>query len=154
MTERTALIMGHEYTQDGFLDFIAGKGHTEMTRPHETYDITLAGRNYQFRQPKTAILIAGLMQSKGKSQLEASQIMAEMQLKWLKAGVGKDAWAEIEARMFDPEDELDWGDIDEVFKTHTTKERPTTSPSDSSDRSLTTTPSEEKPKLPESTFGL
>lgn len=126
-----------------------------MTRPHETYTITLGGRDYQFRQPKTAILIAGLMQSKGKSQIEASQIMAEMQLKWLKAGLGKEAWADVEARMFDPDDELDWGDIDEVFKTHTVaKQRPTTSPSDSSDQWPTMTPSEEKPSLPESTFGI
>jgi len=125
-----------------------------MTRVAEIYDIELAGKTYRFRQPKTAILMAGLMQSKGKSQLEASQIMAEVQLKWLKAGVGKEVWAEIEERMFDPEDELDWADIDEVFKTNITKERPTTSPSESSDRSAMTTLSEERPKLPESTFGI
>lgn len=125
-----------------------------MARSHETYDIELGGKTYSFRQPKTAVLMAGLLQSKGKSQLEASQIMAEMQLKWLRAGVGPEAWDEIEKRMFDPDDELDWEDIDEAFKTNTTKARPTTSPSESSDRSVTTTSSEDAPKLPESTFGI
>jgi len=99
-------------------------------------------------------MIAALMQSKGKNQLESSQIMAEMQLKWIRAGVGKDAWAEIEQRLVDDEDELDWADIDDVFKTKTSQIRPTTSSSDSSAPSQTTTPSEAAPKPPESIFGI
>ena len=125
-----------------------------MSRNVQVDEIQLGGRTYSFRKPKTAIMIAALMQSKGKNQLESSQIMAEMQLKWIRAGVGKDAWAEIEQRLVDDEDELDWADIDDVFKTKTSQIRPTTSSSDSSAPSQTTTPSEAAPKPPESIFGI
>lgn len=153
MTERTALIMGHEYTQDEFLDFIAGKGPA-MTRNVQIDEIELGGRTYSFRKPKTAIMIAALMQSKGKNQLESSQIMAGMQIKWIRAGVGKQAWAEIEQRLMDDDDDLDWADLDDVFKTKTSQIRPTTSSSDSSAPSQTTTPSEDAPKPSESIFGI
>lgn len=153
MTERTALIMGHEYTQDEFLDFIAGKGPA-MTRDVQTDEIQLGGRTYTFRKPKTAIMMAALMQSRGKSQLESAQIMAEMQIRWIRAGVGKQAWAEIEQRLMDEDDNLDWADLDEVFKTKTSQLRPTTSSSDSSAPSQKTTLSEAAPKPPESIFGI
>jgi len=150
---RTALIMGHEYTQDEFLDFIATKG-TTMPRSTQVDEITLGGRTYSFRKPKSALMIAALMQSKGKNQLESSQIMAEMQLKWIRSGVGKEAWAEIEKRLVDDDDDLDWDDIDEVFKTKTSQLRPTTSSSDSSAPSPTTTPPAGEQKQPESIFGI
>lgn len=153
MTEPTALIMGREFTQDEFLDFIARKG-PEVSRRAETDEIELGGRTYTFRKPKTAIMLAALMQSKGKSPLESSQIMAEMQLKWIRSGVGKEAWAGIEQRLMDEDDDLDWDDIDDVFKTKTSQIRPTTSSSESSAPSPTTTPSADAPKPPESIFGI
>lgn len=125
-----------------------------MTRNVQTDEIDLGGRTYTFRKPKTAIMMAALMQSKGKNQLESAQIMAGMQLKWIRAGVGKVAWAEIEQRLMDDDDDLDWADLDEVFKTKTSQIRPTTSSSDSSAPSLTTTPSEGAPKPSESIFGI
>lgn len=151
--ERTALIMGQEFTQDEFLDFIARKGPA-MSRNTQVDEIQLGGRTYTFRKPKTAIMMAALMQSKGKSQLESAQIMAGMQLKWIRAGVGKAAWDEIEQRLMDDEDDLDWEDLDEVFKTKTSQIRPTTSSSDSSAPSQTTTLSADAPKQQESIFGI
>jgi hypothetical protein len=127
-------------------------------RPHEVGEVTLAGITYPFKTPKIAIVLSAMIRARGKSQFEQEQIVMEAQAKWMRKAVGVENWAKIEARLFDDDDDpLDWPDINDAFQEKLAEQknggRPTTSSSDSQLPSPTTTPSEEKPKQPESIFG-
>lgn len=125
-------------------------------RPHETGTIELGGRIYAWKTPKVAIIMSAMFRAKGLSEEESNQILLEAQAKWIRAGVGKQAWQEIEQRMFEDEDDpMDWPEIIHRFneKVAEASNRPFTSSSGSPDPLPETSPSVEKPKQPGSIFG-
>lgn len=125
-------------------------------RPHEVGEIELGGQTYPFTTPKIGPYLSALIRAKGKkTNIERGMIIGEAQAKWFEAGLGKQVWKEVQERLEDYDDALDWEDLPEVFKAKIgdSAERPTTSSSDSPPPSPTTTPSEEKPKELESIFG-
>lgn len=135
---------------------------SEDVRPHEIDEIKLGGKTYPFTTPKmgpylSAILRAKQLKGTNREKLIADQglIIGEAQAKWFEAGLGKQTWKEVQKRLEDYDDVLDWEDLPVVFneKMGDHAGRPTTSSSDSPQLSPTTTPSEEKQKQPESIFG-
>lgn len=126
-------------------------------RPHEYDEIDLGGKTYPFKTPKVGPYLSALIRAKQTRTSVANQglIIGEAQAKWFAAGLGKEAWKEVQERLEDYDDVLDWEDLPVAFKEKMGDQagRPTTSSSDSPQLSPTTTPSEEKPKQPESIFG-
>lgn len=131
-------------------------------RPHEVGEIELGGRTYPFTTPKIGPYLSALIRAKqlrGSGEdlkVKQGMIIGEAQAKWFEAGLGKQTWKEIQERLEDYGDVLDWEDLPEVFKKKMgpdSADRPTTSSSDLPPQLPTTTPSEEKPKPEESIFG-
>lgn len=131
------------------------------TRPHEVGEIELGGKTYPFTTPKIGPYLSALIrarQLKGSGEelkIKQGMIIGEAQAKWFSAGLGKEIWKEVQERLEDYDDTLDWEDLPKAFKEKMGDNagRPTTSSSDSPPPSPTTTPSEEKPKQLESIFG-
>lgn len=127
------------------------------TRQHEIGEIELGGKMYPFTTPKIGPYLSALIRAKSVKGIERQGvIIGEAQAKWFGAGLGKQAWREVQERLEDYDDILDWEDLPEVFKSKIGEDsgpRPTTSSSDSPQPSPTTTPSEEKPNPLESIFG-
>ena len=126
------------------------------TRPHEVGEIELGGKTYPFTTPKIGPYLSAMIRAKSvKGVGNQGIIIGEAQAKWFGAGLGKQAWREVQERLEDYDDVLDWEDLPAVFteKFGDSADRPTTSSSDLPQASPTTTPSEEKPKPPESIFG-
>lgn len=122
-----------------------------------TDTLTLAGVTYPFRTPKVAIVLSALMRLKGiTDETEKISIMVTAQAEWVLAGIGQEAWDDVERRMLDPEDPIDWPDIAKAFEEKVSLDagRPTMSPAESSAPSPATTLSEEKPSRSASMFGL
>lgn len=126
-----------------------------MTERNET--LTLAGRSYPFKTPKVAIVLSALLRSRGiTDQIERVQILVGAQAEWVKRGIGAEAWADVEARMQDDDDPLDWPDISSAFEERMSADagRPTTSSAGSSEPLSATTSLEAKPSPPASMFGI
>lgn len=126
-----------------------------MSRARETVTIELAGVEYEFKTPKVAPVLSAIVQMKGKNEIEQMQILFSAQAKWLKSGVGEEVWSQIEDRLVDEDDELDWSDVAQLFQDQMSGSsgRPSTSSSESSASSPKTSYSEDEPKKPESIFG-
>lgn len=118
--------------------------------------VLLGGVNYEFRTPKVAPVLSAIVRMKGKEEIEQMQILFEAQAKWLRSGVGDEAWRQIEQRLADEDDELDWTDISQLFQDQMSADsgRPSTSSSESSASSPKTSSSEDEPKQQESIFGI
>jgi len=130
---------------------------SENPRPHEIGEIKIGGQTYSFTTPKAAIVMSALIQMKGKREIEQTQILISAQATWLKKGLGDEGWSEIERRLTDDDDILDWHHLSEAFQeaiAQSSGPRPTTSSNASFPESRPATPSEEKPKQPESIFGI
>lgn len=126
-----------------------------MTQRNET--IVLAGKTYPFKTPKVAIVLSALLRSKSAADdLERSTILVTAQAEWLRSGIGAEAWEDVERRMMDDDDPLDWPDISAAFESAMSSDsaRPTTSSPESSATSLPTTQAEAEPSRPASMFGL
>ena len=118
--------------------------------------LVLEGVAYPFRTPKVAIVLSALLRSRGVTdQIERTQILLGAQADWLRSGVGDEAWADIERRLMDEEDTLDWPHISGAFEERMSADaaRPTTSSAGSSVPSSATTPSAAEPSRVVSMFG-
>lgn len=126
-----------------------------MVRPHETIDLELAGVTYPFQTPKVAIIISALMELKGKPEVQQEIIMVDAQARYMRQGLGKDGWADVQRRLEDPDDPLDWPDVVKGFQEAQSRStgRPTTSSGGSTVPSPRATFSGAVPSTEGSTFG-
>ena len=104
-----------------------------MSRPHDSIEIDLAGVTYPFQTPKVAIIISALMELKGQPEVQQEIIMVDAQARFMKQGLGTRGWEDVQRRLDDEDDELDWPHIVEAFKAVQARSgaRPTTSSGES-----------------------
>lgn|SRR5690625_707990 len=119
--------------------------------------LTLAGKTYPFKTPKVAIVLSALLRSKGVTDtIERTTILIGAQAEWVRRGIGDEAWADVENRMMNDDDPLDWPDISQAFEERMSADagRPTMSSPGSSVPSPVTTSPEGKPNQSGSMFGI
>lgn len=112
----------------------------------ETFTVDLVGREYLVHTPKAAIamsLSAAFSETRvdpktstPEEQAAATRAMRDAMLTWVRAAFSKKGAADVEARLDDPEDTLDFDSISRLMEALTEEETglPPTSSPDSSER--------------------
>lgn len=121
----------------------------------QTIQLELAGVLYPFKVPKIARIMQVFASVKDMTPDQQELHVTSAQLDWMKKGFSESAWADIERRFDDDDDDLDFTDLipngfNEALRQ--VSSRPTTSSSASSQPQQRTTPSVVEPSPPASTF--